>query len=162
MPTSRGLHAAFRVGVLFKGIDGALEVVGAAIPLFVRPDQLVEAVRVLTRHELSRNPHSFLATHLVQAAGRLSAGGELFASIYLLLHGVLKLWLVWALLRSRLWAYPVAIAMFALFGVYQMIRWADSHSPLMLALTVLDVFVILLTWAEYRRLRQDAAAPVHA
>ncbi len=157
MAAERGIRAAFRIGVLLKGIDGALEVVGAALPLFVRPDQVMHLVWRLTRHELSEDPHDLVATHLVRAAGHLTAGGELFASLYLLVHGVLKLWLVWALLRSKLWAYPIAMAVFTLFGAYQMVRWSRSHSALMLGLTVLDVFVILLTWAEYRRLRREPA-----
>ncbi len=151
---SRGVHLAFQVGVVLKWIDGVLEVVGAALPLFVKPDRIVGAVAALTRHELSRHPHDPLAAHLLQAAQGLRGGGELFVSLYLLTHGLVKVGLVWALLRSKLWAYPVAIAIFAAFGAYQMLRWSRTHSPAMVALTVLDAFVILLTWAEWRRLRR--------
>ena len=108
---------------------------------------------MLTQHELSEDPRDLVASYLVRAAGHLSMSGERFASAYLLAHGVLKIALVWALLRSKLWAYPVAIVVFAAFGVYQMYRYALSRSATMLALTVLDVFVIVLTWLEYRRVR---------
>ncbi|HET6440676.1 MAG TPA: DUF2127 domain-containing protein [Anaeromyxobacter sp.] len=154
----RAVHSAFRIGVLVKGIDGVLELIGAAVPLFVRPERILGLVDALTRHELSEDPHDFLA-HLLRAAGRLSSGGELFASIYLATHGVVKIVLVWALFQKKLWAYPAAMAVFAAFGVYQMYRWSFSRSGPMLALTVLDVFVILLTWAEYRRVRREAAVP---
>jgi uncharacterized membrane protein len=68
-----------------------------------------------------------------------------------------KLVLVWALYRRKLWAYPAAIAVFAAFGVYQMYRYFVSASFSMIALTVLDVIIIVLTWIEYGRLRRESA-----
>ncbi len=152
------VHAAFEVGVLFKGIDGLLELVGGALLLAVKPARIAHGVAVLTRHELSEDPHDAVARALVRAASHLSVSGTRFAAAYLLVHGVVKIALVWALLRSKLWAYPVAIAIFAGFGGYQMYRWSLSHSVGMIALTVLDAFVIVLTWAEWRRLRGAAAS----
>lgn len=122
------VHLFFEVGVILKGIDAVLEVIGAGLLVFVKPGQINRVVGVLTQHELSEDPHDFVATHLVHAASHLSSGGVHFASLYLLSHGVLKIWLVWALLKSKLWAYPVAIVVFVLFGVYQMYRYAMSHS----------------------------------
>ncbi len=153
---SRGaLHRFFELGVIVKGIDGALEIVGAVLLFVVKPGWIRHVATALTWHELSEDPHDLIARHVLQAARRLSARGEIFASVYLLVHGVVKVALVWALLRTKLWAYPVAIAIFTAFGVYQVYRYAVAHSAAMLALTVLDVFVIGLTWMEYRRLRQE-------
>ena len=151
--SKRAAHAAFEIGVVFKGLDGVLEVAGAALLWLVRPEQLHRVVALLTQHELSEDPRDLIARELAQALEHLFGGGKSFAVLYLLSHGVLKVWLVWALLKEKLWAYPVAILVFAGFGVYQMYRYAYSHSAAMLALTVLDVFVIALTFIEYRRLR---------
>jgi uncharacterized membrane protein len=87
----------------------------------------------------------------------LSAGAERFAALYLLSHGVIKVVLVYALLKGKLWAYPWAMAVFAGFGVYQIYRYFVHPSGWLIALTVLDVAVILLTWAEWRRLRSQPA-----
>jgi len=54
-----------------------------------------------------------------------------------------------------LWAYPVAIGVFATFSVYQMYRYVIQPSGWLIALTVLDVIVILLTWAEWHRLTNE-------
>jgi uncharacterized membrane protein len=59
-----------------------------------------------------------------------------------------------SLFRERLWAYPAAIVVFALFIAYQMYRYALGPSISMLVLSVLDVIVIALTWLEYRRLKR--------
>ncbi len=152
------LHAVFQLGVVLKGIDGLLELGGAAVLLVLSPRQIGRTVAVLTQHELSRDPHDLVATHLMRWAGQLSVGATRFAAVYLLAHGVLKVVLVWALLRSKLWAYPVAIAVFAAFGAYQMYRYSISGSLGMVALTVLDAFVIAFTWLEYRRLRAEVRA----
>jgi len=69
---------------------------------------------------------------------------------YLLIHGLVKVFLVVMLLRRRLWAYPTAIAVFTAFGVYQVYQYSYSRSLFLLALTVLDVAVIVLTAWEWR------------
>ncbi|MCX5542404.1 DUF2127 domain-containing protein [Paraburkholderia sp. CNPSo 3076] len=90
--------------------------------------------------------------HTVQ---HLSVDAQRFAGLYLLAHGVLKLWLVAGLLRERLWYYPVSIVVFALFIAYQVYRITYSHSVWLLLVTALDVVVIALTWHEYRYLRDN-------
>lgn len=152
------VHAVFELAVVLKGIDAVLEVIGAVLLLLVSPRQIGRAVALLTQHELSQDPHDLVAGLLVHAAGHLSVGGTRFASAYLLSHGALKLLLVWALLTSRLWAYPVAIAVFAAFCGYQVYRFALTGSLAMAALTILDLFVIAFTWLEWRRVRRDRDA----
>jgi uncharacterized membrane protein len=148
----------FEVGVVLKGIDGVLEVIGAALLVVFTPDQLGGAMRAVAERELTAHPHDPVTPFLARAADHLSVGGQRFAAIYLLSHGVLKIALVAALLRSKAWAYPIAIAVFVAFGLYQMWNWAHTRSAAMLALTVLDVFVIWLTVVEWRRVREGRAA----
>ena len=77
----------------------------------------------------------------------------MFAAAYLLWHGVVKVGLVAALLLKRRWAYPAAIIAFFLFLVYQLYRYTHTRSPALLALSIVDVIVITLTWIEYKRLK---------
>lgn len=149
---SRVIHVSFEVGILVKGFDGVLEAVGGLLLFFLSPGQINRAVALLTEHELSRDPNDFFANHLVTAAQGLSGEAKTFAVLYLLSHGVLKVGLVWALMKSQLWAYPAAISLFTAFGVYQVYRYVLSPSALLVILTVLDALVIGLTWMEWRRL----------
>jgi uncharacterized membrane protein len=153
----RVVHGLFVLGVVAKGLDGLLEVVGGLGLLALGPDRLPALVRLLTRRELAEDPHDFIATHLLQAARHLSAGTVTFASVFLLSHGVIKVGLVAGLLLRRHWAYPVAIVAFVLFLLYQLVRYLQTRSPALLALSVSDVLVIALTWVEYRRLRAEGA-----
>jgi uncharacterized membrane protein len=149
------LHVAFEVGVILKGLNGLLELIGGVLLLWFPPSAIQTLVVRLTQNELSEDPHDFIATHLRAAAHSLSASTELFAALYLLSHGVIKALLVYALLRGKLWAYPTAIAVFAAFGVYQMYRYFIHPSGWLIALTVLDAVVIFLTWVEWQRLKRD-------
>jgi uncharacterized membrane protein len=149
------LHVAFEIGVILKGLNGLLELIGGTLLLVFPPTSLQRFVVSLTQNELSRDPNDFVATHLRSAAEHLSVGQQTFAAIYLLSHGVIKAVLVYALIKDKLWAFPWAIAIFAAFGVYQMYRYVYEPSGWLIALTVLDVIVILLTWAEWQRVKRE-------
>lgn len=147
------VHVLFDVGVIGKGIDGLLETAGGFLLFFVRPEQIGRIVRLLTQHELSEDPNDVIAGYLLHAAQHLSGGIQIFGAIYLLTHGIIKVGLVAALLRRQFWAYPAAIFAFLLFLVYQLYRYSYTRATWLLALSLVDAFVIVVTWLEYRRLR---------
>jgi uncharacterized membrane protein len=147
------IHRAFEVGVGLKGLDGVLEIIGGFFLLTISPPQLSALVQQLTLHELSEDPHDVVAGYLVTLSKGLTSGEQLFGAAYLVTHGIVKLALVAALLKRRLWAYPTAMGIFGLFAAYQLYRYTFTHSWYLLLLTVLDAIVIWLTWLEYARVR---------
>lgn len=140
-----------------KGVDGAFEIIGGLVALAVSPTSVNSLVRWLTEHELSRDPHDFVARHLIHAAGSLNSGGRVFAGIYLLSHGVAKVVLVVALLRDQRWAYPAMIVLLLAFIVYQLYRLAIRLTLGLTLLTIFDAFVVWLTWREYQSHRAEWA-----
>jgi uncharacterized membrane protein len=152
-------HLCFDIALIAKAIDGLLEIIGGVVLFFVSPDQIHGLARWLTQEELAEDPTDFIANHLRHASQHLSTGTTLFAAFFLLWHGLVKVGLVWALLRKHLWAYPVAIVAFALFVAYQLDRYAHTRSAWLLALSVLDVFVIVITALEFKRLRGSNEIP---
>ena len=149
---------AFDVGVVLKGIDGILEIVAGLFLILVPLADIRRFLIWATGKELSEDPKDFIATRLVHLANTLSVSGYRLTIAYLLIHGFVKVFLVYMLFRRRLWAYPTAIAIFAAFGVYQVYQFSISHSLLLVALTVLDVIVIVLTAWEYRILTRTTGA----
>lgn len=149
------VHDAFEIGISLKGLDGLLEVLGGIILLFATPERVNRFVHFITQHELSQDPHDFIANYLTHAAHNFTASAQFFSSFFLLSHGAVKVSLIAALWKSKHWAYPTAIVVFALFTIYQMYRYLLSPSPLLIILSVLDVFVIVLTWLEYRRVKHE-------
>ncbi len=142
----------FDVTLLAKAVDGVLEIAGSALLYGVRPERIGGLLRAATQHELIHGHHDVLLHLLNHAAGHVTAESQSFAALFLLWHGLVKVLLVWALLRRLLWAYPLALAAFALFLAYQLYRYLHTYSIWLLALSVLDLLVIVLTAAEYRRL----------
>jgi len=110
---------------------------------------------VLTQGELAGDPRDLVANYLLNTAQHLSVSTRHFTAVYLLSHGVIKLWLIVGLLREKLLYYPTAIGIFGLFIVYQFYRFSFTHSVFLLLITVLDAVVIALTWHEYRYLRHQ-------
>jgi uncharacterized membrane protein len=148
------VQIAFDISIFFKGVDGVLEIVGGLLLFVVRPETITGILITLTQHELRVDPNDIIANWLVRVSQDFSASAQVFAGVYLLSHGVIKVVLVASLFRERLWAYPAAIVVFAIFIAYQMYRYALEPSATMLILSVLDVVVIALTWLEYRRLKR--------
>jgi len=147
------LRDTFRTGITLKGIDGVLETIGGVLLWFIPPSAMNSMVRFLSQHELSRDPHDFIAIHVLHASEKLLSGNKMFASLYLLSHGATKAVLVVALWMNELWAYPLTIFVFAVFCVYQMYRYSLTHSIAMLLFTIFDLGLIYLTWVEWREQR---------
>jgi uncharacterized membrane protein len=148
------------VSVVLKGLNAALEIVGGVAVLAVSPAFILHIVALLTQDELTEDPRDFVANYLLSAANHMSLGGQLFAAIYLLSHGVIKLGLVWALLKYKLWAYPLSIAVFGAFIVYQLYRFTFTHRPGLIALSAFDLLVISLICFEYRSLKRRSGAAI--
>jgi len=62
-----------------------------------------------------------------------------------------KIVLVAALLKNKLWAYPWMIAFLGAFIVYQAYRLTFKLSFGLAALTIFDIFIAWLTFREYRK-----------
>jgi uncharacterized membrane protein len=147
------LDRTFEVGILLKGLDGALELIGGALLLMVSPATINRITGALTQHELSEDPHDVIATHVLRMSHGLTGAAVGFAAVYLLLHGIVKVALVVALLRNQLWAYPWMIAFLVAFIVYQLYRIALDISLGLIALTIFDAIIVWLTWREYQKQR---------
>jgi uncharacterized membrane protein len=127
--------------------------VGGILLLVVSPTTIDQLSRFLTQHELSEDPHDFLATHLLHAAGSLTGSSLEFGALYLLSHGLFKIVLVAALLRDKIWAYPWMLVFLIVFIVYQIYRMTFAFSIGLLGLTIFDVVVVWLTYREYGKQR---------
>lgn len=152
------LRDTFRTGITLKGIDGVLETIGGVLVWFIKPSALSEPLQWLCQHELSRDPHDFIAMQLLHVSQKFANSDPLFASLYLLSHGLTKVVLVIALWLDRLWAYPLTIFVLGVFMVYQVYRFTHTHSVMLVVLTIFDGILIFLTWEEFReqeRLRNE-------
>ena len=156
------LDRTFEVSIIAKGLDGLAELIGGLLLLVVTPTTINNVATAITQHELSEDPHDLIATRLLHLSNGLTDSAVRFAAAYLLLHGVVKVVLVAALLRTKLWAYPWMIAFLVVFIAYQLYRIALTPTAWLIALTIFDAFVAWLTWREWlkQRPRQHPPRPV--
>jgi uncharacterized membrane protein len=148
------LDRVFVVGIIGKGLNGAAELLGGLLLLFLSPDRIHHVLVALSQGELSEDPHDVIATHLLHTADGLTGHAILFGAVYLLAHGVVKVILVVALLLNKIWAYPWMIVVLLLFIAYQLYRIALHPTAGLIALTAFDLVIVALTWRENGQQRQ--------
>ena len=146
------LHIGFEAGIILKGIDGILEILGGFLFILINPAKLNRIVALLTQHELSEDPNDLIANFLVKTVKNFSVKTQYFVTIYLLLHGTLKLFLISMILQKKYWAYPLIIVFLSLFIIYQLYRYSIDHSLWLLLLTTFDFALVILTWIEYKKI----------
>jgi uncharacterized membrane protein len=152
------IHRIFDISLWVKALFALVEIAGGIAAFFVSHALLIHLAAFVTQGELAEDPHDIVATTLLQTVQHIAPGTQHFAALYLLGHGVVKLWLISGLLREKLWYYPLALAVFAGFVGYQLYRYAATHSVWLIVITAVDLVVIALTWHEYRYLRRRVAA----
>lgn len=154
------LDKFYEVGIAIKGIDGLIELVAGVALLVVSKGTIAHLTSQLTKGELARDPHNFVANHIAHAGAHLAHGQHTFAAIFLLTHGVVKVGLVGALLLKKHWAYPVGIVILGILLLYQLYQLVVTPGIGMALLSVLDAAIIWLIWREWQHVRadQDSAA----
>jgi len=139
------IHQVFVLSVLAKGLHALVEITGGLALYLFSADAIARWLNEIDRHD-------WLARHF-------QANEQHFYAFYLLSHGLVKVVLVFFLLREKLWAYPASIALFGLFIAYQLYRYSFTHDVGLILLSLFDLFVIYLAVHEYRLLRKHL--PTH-
>lgn len=146
-------HMSFEIGLLLKGLDGLLEIVGGLLLFFLNPDRLNSLIILLTQNELSHDPNDIVSNTLISLGHNFSISTQQFGIFYLMTHGFIKCILVFLLWKRKLWAYPMTIIALVLFIAYQVYRYIISPSAFMIVLSAFDAIMIVLTLIEYNKIK---------
>lgn len=151
----RNIHVGFHIGLILKTLYDAGEVLSGFLLLFLTPERMSKLITLISKNELLEDPHDFVMNYLVSFSHTFSMSMQHFTSFYLLSHGTIKIFMLILLWRKKLWAYPLSCVMFAIFIVIQTQRFMQTHSIMLLALTLIDAVMIVLTILEYRNIKTD-------
>ena len=149
------LHDLFKIGIIIKGIDGLLELIGGFILISIKSDSITKIIQSIFQHEIAQDPTDLIANYFIQLSHNLSISTISFAAIYLIIHGSIKIGLFSGLWFKKLWAYPLAGILLSLFVIYQSIRFFNTYSVFLLFLTLVDILIIVLLRFEYKRLKRS-------
>jgi uncharacterized membrane protein len=147
----RLLDDVFKISLYLKSLNAILEILGGIFLLIITPDTINHWARALTEGELSQDPHDFIANHILKTAHHLTGASLTYGAIYLLVHGVVKLFVIIQVLRGRLWAYKALMIVLGIFVIYQTYQMIMKFSAGLLVLTIFDLLIIYLTAKEYKK-----------
>lgn len=150
------IHTIFEISLLLKGAHAIFEIVGGILVFLINGTYVLNTVLSLTQEELSEDPKDIFAHYLITLSNNFSISTQHFVALYLLSHGVIKLFLIIALLKKKHWAYPTSIVIFGLFIIYQISRYFYTHSIWLLLFTLFDIVIIWLTLHEYKYVKKHS------
>ncbi|MDE2234744.1 MAG: DUF2127 domain-containing protein [Gammaproteobacteria bacterium] len=144
------LHRLFILSVVAKGLDGVLESIAGVIVFSTSRLDLKNLVIMLTAPELGEDPTDLVANFMRHVVSGLTSNTKYFVAAYLLVNGLVKTAVAAGLISGRNWVFRPVLALLAIFITYQLFRFTNTHSLILLGFTCLDLLVLLFIWAEYR------------
>lgn len=142
----------FRAGMWWRIFYGILRIILGTALLRLVDTSFADLVYQLLKFELIEDPTDFLIRVVYPLVEQHSFTISYFIAAHLLFWGFIDVIFSSLLLRHKLWAFPVSIALISVFVLYEIYRVSYTHSLFLAGVIIVDLFVILLTYREYKRL----------
>ena len=149
--TKKLVDKIFEIGILLKAVFGFFEILGGILFIFSRDWLVNNLFLLLAKAEIAEDPNDFFAGYLAKLVANLAFGRQIFAILYLLFHGVINIFLAISLAKGKVKTYPAVIAVLCGFIFYQIYKYLHTFSLPLLALTLFDIFFVVVVWLEYRK-----------
>ena len=154
----KNISLYFHISVLIKGLISLAEILVGTLALFIPLSYVTGLATKFAESELSEGALNFnltnlFASHVISYVHGIPAISSTFLAVYLLSRGLIKVVLIYAMLKNKLSAYPISLIVLGLFVSYQMYQILISFSGTILALTIFDLIVMWFIWAEYKVLK---------
>ncbi len=153
-------HIGFEIGILLKGVNGILQIAGGFLMLFMSPARVQEIMVWLAQSSWAEEPTDSIVKIIIELSQNFSIDLQNFFILYLLSHGIAKSFIVYALLKRKLWAYPLSMLLLIAFIIYQIYKYTVTPSLFLIVLTLFDILMIVLTYIEYTRVKKRHAAEI--
>ncbi|HEU0266490.1 MAG TPA: DUF2127 domain-containing protein [Candidatus Saccharimonadaceae bacterium] len=146
----------YKIGIGIKGFDGLIELVAGLLLAFA-PNLPHRVLHAIADEAAEHSGFIFhvIGKSMIHLDSQLSAGVLVFIIIFFIIHGIVKLVLVYALFRKIYKAYPYGLAALIILFIIQIIPLFHRPGAIDLwVFTVLDAIIIYLVWGEYQDLRE--------
>jgi uncharacterized membrane protein len=150
--TENEIRKVFVISLLVKALISVVEVSAGVALFFTR--NLDELATKFLGSEMFDDVSALHIAKIAHFAAGLSDKVQMFIALYLFSRGLVKVVLIWGMLKNKLWAYPFAIAVIIFFMFFQVKEYIHHHSTVLAVVTIFDVFVLALIIHEYRYMKK--------
>lgn len=147
--TEKTVYELFKWSVILKGLISVAEVIVGGFLLILPAAWTVAFVQYITRMLEEYAQFGFMS-HITEELALFTGGAVLYVAVYLLSRGLIKSFLIWALLRNILWAYPASLIVLGMFLVYQLYEIFHYGSIFVIGITLFDIVVMYFIWREWK------------
>jgi len=148
-------HGLFRVGIFIKGIISIFEIIFGFVLSFFSYEAIGKLASFFIQGELAESPTDFIWGKVISDFQNFPATPKLFWIFLFFSHGIMKLFLIWGLMKKKLWSYTLSAGIFSLFVISQLYELTRNQSILLWAITIFDVLLIVLILHEYKHAKKQ-------
>jgi uncharacterized membrane protein len=149
------LHHIFRISVIIRSLDGLLDLFAGFMLLIFNSSTIYALINKLFYYELAEDPNDIVANYLFDIIQNLSVSTKLFGAIYLLIHGLVKIGVGFALVKNKIHHYLLTGIVLGLFTLYEIYRLFHTYSLVLLFLIIVDLFILSMMHREYLKLKKE-------
>lgn len=145
----------FHFSMLWKIFYGAVRVVLGFILLKLIGTPFTELFYSVMSYEVTEDPTDALFQFIQRILEDNSFTVTYFVAAYLLFWGTIDILFSVLLLKHKLWAFPMSMALMGLFILYEIYRVIHTKSAILLGLIILGIGILYLIYNEYEVLKKQ-------
>lgn len=146
-------EAVFMAAMYWRIAYGSLRIfIGYKLLSFVGLP-VIDVYQLLLRKEFVEDPHDAGLRLVAHTLAHHGFSVTYFLVAYFVFWGVIDIILSISMLRHELWAFSAAMVLIGLFVLYEGYRFTHTHSPVLLAFILIDIFIVYLIRHEQHRLK---------
>ena len=149
------IYEGYLISILLKGAVSLAETVLGIALLFISPSLFLSFTQWITAFIPAGG---LIGAHLTSELASYTSATSHFLALYLLIRGAIKLVIIIALLKNKIWGYPALLVVMTGFLAYQFYQIATAGSLLVVGITLFDFVVMYFVWREWRIVRARANA----
>jgi uncharacterized membrane protein len=142
-----------------KAVDAAIEFAGGFLLGILNHDWLHQLIVSWALPELYEDPNDSVMNYFLTLGQNFSITTQHSVAFYLMLHGGLKLIVVWLLWKKKLWSYLPAVGVFSVLIIYEIYKFIHTFSIALLIFIILDITLNIFIILEYKELKAEKKLP---
>ncbi len=143
----------FQIGMYWRILYGVLRTLLGLALLKLINMPISELLYNIMGQELIEDPSGFLFSAINYFLQLQPLSVTYFLSTYFIFWGVTDIFLSTNLLRHKMWAFPVSLWLIAFFVLYELYRFVNTNSLILLSVIFVDIVIFWLIQREYKKIK---------